>query len=117
MTWFSSGSSNPGGDEWVVGDDTIREAEEAFANMTLTPDGRAGGAAVKGVLLATGLDVGTLKAIWNLSSIDGKGSLDNDEMALALHLSKMATQGESLPDRLPLRFVPPSKRASPLFAQ
>ena len=51
-----------------------------------------------------------LRRIWALSDIDQDGQLDRDEFAVALFLIDHKLQGNDLPDKLPDRLVPPSKR-------
>ena len=51
-----------------------------------------------------------LRRIWALSDIDQDGQLDRDEFAVSLFLIDHKLQGNDLPDKLPDRLVPPSKR-------
>ena len=51
-----------------------------------------------------------LRRIWALSDIDNDGQLDRDEFALAMFLLNHKLSGNDLPDILPEKLVPPSKR-------
>lgn len=70
------------------------------------------GAAVRAVMLDSGLPPTTLKKVWELSDVDQDGLLDSDEFALMMALLKMGRADgiASVPDALPLSFVPPNKR-------
>lgn len=52
-----------------------------------------------------------LRRIWALSDIDQDGQLDRDEFAVAMFLIDHKLSGNDLPDELPLRMIPPSKRS------
>ena len=51
-----------------------------------------------------------LRRIWALSDIDGDGQLDRDEFALAMFLLDHKLSGNDIPEVLPEKLVPPSKR-------
>lgn len=51
-----------------------------------------------------------LRRIWALSDIDQDGMLDRDEFAVAMFLIDHKLAGNDLPDKLPERVIPPSKR-------
>ena len=51
-----------------------------------------------------------LRRIWALSDIDQDGMLDRDEFAVAMFLIDHKLSGNDLPDQLPDRLIPPSKR-------
>ena len=51
-----------------------------------------------------------LRRIWALSDIDNDGQLDRDEFALAMFLLDHKLAGNDIPDVLPEKLVPPSKR-------
>ena len=52
-----------------------------------------------------------LRRIWALSDIDQDGQLDRDEFAVAMFLIDHKLAGNDLPDKLPDRVIPPSKRS------
>ena len=51
-----------------------------------------------------------LRRIWALSDIDQDGQLDRDEFAVALFLIDHKLSKNDLPETLPERLIPPSKR-------
>lgn len=54
-----------------------------------------------------------LRRVWALSDIDKDGMLDRDEFAVAMFLIDHKLKGNDIPETLPDRVVPPSKRAKP----
>lgn len=94
---------------WAIPIETRENAAKIFGTLNLD-DGRASGGEVKTALLATTVDPGKLRQVWNLSSVDGQASLDKDEFILAIHLCSVVKNGGQLPDILPMQLVPPSKR-------
>ena len=55
-----------------------------------------------------------LRRVWALSDIDKDGMLDRDEFAVAMFLVDHKLKGNDIPETLPERLVPPSKRAKPV---
>ncbi len=51
-----------------------------------------------------------LRRIWALSDIDKDGQLDRDEFAVAMFLIDHKLSGNDIPETLPERLIPPSKR-------
>ena len=54
-----------------------------------------------------------LRRVWALSDIDKDGMLDRDEFAVAMFLIDHKLKGNDIPETLPDRVIPPSKRAKP----
>ena len=52
-----------------------------------------------------------LRRVWALSDIDQDGMLDRDEFAVAMFLIDHKLAGNNIPEKLPERLIPPSKRA------
>ncbi len=52
-----------------------------------------------------------LRRVWALSDIDKDGMLDRDEFAVAMFLIEHKLKGNDIPETLPDRVIPPSKRA------
>ena len=52
-----------------------------------------------------------LRRVWTLSDIDGDGMLDRDEFAVAMFLIDHKLAGNDIPETLPDRVIPPSKRS------
>lgn len=51
-----------------------------------------------------------LRRVWALSDIDKDGMLDRDEFAVAMFLIDHKLKGNDIPETLPDRVIPPSKR-------
>eukprot|EP00301_Raphidiophrys_heterophryoidea_P002637 c1122_g1_i2.p1 GENE.c1122_g1_i2~~c1122_g1_i2.p1 ORF type:complete len:312 (-),score=95.09 c1122_g1_i2:334-1269(-) len=102
--------------EWAIPQSIKDEVSEIFTTITVNGDQRVPGGVVRAALEKTGLTRDVLRAIWNLACIDGQGALDRDEFTVAWHLAKIVTSGKQLPKSLPLSLIPPSKRASPMYA-
>lgn len=78
---------------------------------TLGPtDSLLHGNKVRPVLLNSKLSLDTLGHVWDLSDIDGDGSLDKEEFSVAMHLVYRALQKEDVPKILPTEMIPTSKR-------
>ncbi|ESO06438.1 hypothetical protein HELRODRAFT_64374, partial [Helobdella robusta] len=78
---------------------------------TLNPvEGLIPGNKVKPILLNSKLPVDVLGQVWDLSDIDGDGSLDREEFSVAMNLVYKALQKIPVPSALPPEMVPPNKR-------
>jgi len=97
--------------DWVVSSTLKGKYDEDFYSLQLT-NGYAPGSQLKGVMVknAGGLSNDTLARIWDLSDIDKDGKMDDVEFALMMYLISYIKDGNKLPNVLPIRFVPPSKR-------
>jgi len=116
----AAAASNPFGSAVAAGSSaytvwaTLVDKVESDGVMKLQPGGMEGklsGADARGVLLDSGLEVGQLRAIWDLADIDKDGFLDRDEFAVAWYLIKAAQAGKPTPAVLPPALCPPSKKA------
>jgi len=90
-----------------------KEDKETFDEIfySLGPkNGKIAGAVARDTLVNTGIDMGLLRKIWELSDFEKDGQLDAEEFALALYLTELCKRGSNIPDNLPLSLVPPSKR-------
>jgi len=83
--------------------------DEVFKTLMPT-NGLASGQAVRAILERSGQPVDVLRQVWTLSDVDRDGCLDQDEFAVAMHLTREATTGRQLPATLPVEMIPPSKR-------
>lgn len=106
-------ANNVNGEAWAVTPKVKAKWDEMF--LKLNPCGEPPaltGLAVKGLMLNSGLSPDCLKKIWELGDVDQDGKLDEYEFALTMHLVKIARDegAGSIPDVLPLSFVPPCKR-------
>ena len=69
------------------------------------------GAMAREEMMKSRLPSSVLRRIWALSDIDQDGQLDRDEFAVAMFLIDHKLAGNDLPDKLPDRVIPPSKRS------
>ena len=72
-------------------------------------EGKVGGAAVKPVLMDSGLPNDVLAQTWRLADFDGDGYLDLNEFCIAMHLIKAHKSGAELPEKLPSTLMPNTK--------
>lgn len=84
------------------------EACSLFALLGPDPDHKLSPAAAREGLLQTQLPAAVLRDVWELADADRDGALTLEELALALHLCKLAQAGEQLPLHLPPELAPPS---------
>lgn len=104
------------GATWAVDKTKKASYDNKFYQLTLSEDGvpKVSGANARGCLLASGLDSGMLRKIWDLSDIDRDGHLDADEFSVAMYLidciNEPSEEEFELPAELPLNLIPPSKR-------
>jgi len=96
---------------WIVDEQAFSTYSEIFHSLKPLA-GNLGANTARDVLLKTGIPVDSLKKIWELCDFEKNGKLDEEEFALALYLSEEVKQGRSVPDQLPLTFIPPAKRKS-----
>ena len=105
---ISSGKEQ--GVEWEVTPEQFQDYLIVFNSLSKNKRGAVSGAAARETLLKSGLDASSLRRIWTLSDIDGDGALDASEWSVCQKLVEAASRGETIPDHLPLRLVPPTKR-------
>ncbi|KAI9474062.1 MAG: P-loop containing nucleoside triphosphate hydrolase protein [Benjaminiella poitrasii] len=72
-------------------------------------DGLVSGAAVKPILVQSGLPNDTLAQIWRLADWDNDGYMDADQFGIAMHLIKAVELGADLPATLPPSIMPTRK--------
>ncbi|KAI7907625.1 P-loop containing nucleoside triphosphate hydrolase protein [Cokeromyces recurvatus] len=72
-------------------------------------DGLVSGAAVKPVLMQSGLSNDTLAQIWRLADWDNDGYMNADQFGVAMHLIKAVELGAELPAKLPTSMMPTRK--------
>jgi len=111
----ASATANPFEEEqavtgWTVTDEAKARYQQFFVQLN-PAYGKLTGGQVKDAFLKFGLEVTSLRDIWNLSDIDKDGHLDLDEWCVAMHLVEVVkSQGNSaLPASLPLSMMPASK--------
>jgi len=94
---------------WEIKADDKATFDEIFYSLG-PKNGKIPGGVARDTLVNTGIDLSLLRRIWELSDFEKDGQLDADEFALALYLTELCKRGGSIPDNLPLSFIPPSKR-------
>lgn len=113
----SAGAGDTDGPEeqvaWAVTGPSKKKWDQLFES--LGPSGTPpslGGAAVRDVMLQSGLAQGSLRKVWDLADLDGDGVLDAEEFSIAMTLIRRARADgiSTIPDELPMEFVPPSRR-------
>lgn len=113
---FGSNNSQNGTDsevKWGVTPSAKKKWDEVF--QSLGPEGSPpslGGAAVRDVMLQSGLPQEALRKVWDLADIDANGMLDAEEFAVAMTLIRRARSNgiSTIPDTLPTDMIPPSRR-------
>jgi len=94
---------------WIVNSAMKATYDIKFHALSLQ-GGKASGGQIMNVMLQSGLQRETLKAIWTLADIDSDGKMDHEEFALCMFLIDHVNKGLKLPPTLPMRMVPPGKR-------
>jgi len=103
-------SSNPFEEApWEIKSDLKAAYDEIFQSLN-PKNGKISGNVARDTLMNTGIETQLLRKIWELSDFEKDGVLDADEFALALHMTEMVKLGQTIPDVLPMRLIPPSKR-------
>jgi len=98
-----------GSQAWIVTSAMKASYDLKFHELSLQ-GGKASGGQIMNVMLKSGLQRETLKAVWTLADIDSDGKMDHEEFALCLFLIDHVKKGLKLPPTLPMRMVPPGKR-------
>lgn len=73
-------------------------------------NGYISGSAAKEILTSSGIDIPSLRKIWDLSDIDKDGQLDFEEFIIAMFLTSRVKAGDELPATLDPEMVPLTKR-------
>jgi hypothetical protein len=97
---------------WAIGPAAKKKWDAVFDSLAAGNPPTVTGAAVRGMMMQSGLPAPTLKRIWDLSDLDHDGLLDHDEFAVAMQLIRIgrAEGGTAIPASLSRAFIPPSKR-------
>lgn len=109
---FAKAKSNPFAKpalpEWPVRE---KKAEYDVIFDSFGPvNGRLDGDKAKDALVATGLEMDALFAVWELADHGADGELDEEEFAVAMYLVDKIKSGEELPPALSPDMIPPSQR-------
>jgi len=94
---------------WIINSAMKATYDIKFHGLSLQ-GGKASGGQIMNVMLQSGLQRETLKAVWTLADIDSDGKMDHEEFALCMYLIDHVKKGLKLPPTLPMRMVPPGKR-------
>jgi GTPase SAR1 family protein len=95
---------------WIVSPDAAK-FDAIFEKLGPNAQGKISGATAREEMMKSKLPNSVLRRIWNLSDIDGDGMLDRDEFAVAKFLIEHKLAGNDIPEKLPDRLIPPSKRS------
>lgn len=95
---------------WIVAQDAARY-DSIFEKLGPNPQGKIVGNVAREQMMKSKLPNSVLRRIWVLADIDEDGMLDSDEFAVAMFLIDHKLSNQDLPDKLPDRLIPPSKRA------
>ncbi|KAI8363855.1 hypothetical protein EDC96DRAFT_553688 [Choanephora cucurbitarum] len=93
---------------WKISPEEKQRYREIFDAWDGTGTGFMSGETAKDVLTQSQLPPEDLMKIWTLADSDNKGSLDNDEFAIAMHLVYRKLNGFEIPSVLPPELRPPS---------
>lgn len=109
----SSSDLNPFGEDstsaaWCM-DEYVPEYKPLFDERSV--NGHITGGTAKDILTTSGIDIPSLRKIWDLSDIDKDGQLDLEEFVIAMFLTSRVKAGDELPAALDPDMVPLSKRS------
>jgi len=101
---------SPGGGTFSISQEDQEKYNRIFASTDMDGDGYVTGSEAVALFTKSGLDKGTLKAIWSMSDIDKDNRLDHAEFSVAMHLVvSLSKRGKTLPPTLPPELLPPGK--------
>ncbi|GAA6042726.1 hypothetical protein JCM8097_005550 [Rhodosporidiobolus ruineniae] len=100
--------------DWAISAQEKAESDAYFDSLDPQKRGRIEGEQAVGFFGQSGLEVGVLARVWDLSDLRNDGYLTKDTFAVAMHLlkSKVANPAQPLPDQLPAELIPPSLRST-----
>ncbi|KAI9485258.1 MAG: hypothetical protein EXX96DRAFT_544540 [Benjaminiella poitrasii] len=104
----SLGTSNSNKISWKISPEDKQRYREIFNAWEGSGSGFMSGETAKDVLTQSQLPPSDLMKIWKLADRDNKGSLDEDEFAVAMHLVYRKLNGFEIPSVLPAELAPPS---------
>ncbi|SAL96776.1 hypothetical protein [Absidia glauca] len=91
---------------WLISTDEKTKYHHLFTEHITPGNDRLSGAEARSVMMESGLPNETLAHIWKLSDLTSDGFLDEDEFAIAMHLTQIALDGVALPEKLPVSMLP-----------
>lgn len=104
----SLGTSEANKISWKISPEDRQRYREIFQAWEGSGSGYMSGDTAKDVFTQSQLPPGDLMKIWTLADKDNKGSLDEDEFAIGMHLIYRKLNGYDIPTSLPAELVPPS---------
>jgi len=94
---------------WTITEGMKQGYDELFRSLN-PKNGCITGQVASKPLLECGVAMLDLRQIWELSDFEKDGTLDSDEFALAMYLCQRVKAGDEVPQVLPPKLIPPSKR-------
>lgn len=91
---------------WLISNHEKTKYHLLFTEQITPGNDRLSGAEARSVMMESGLPNETLAHIWKLSDLTSDGFLDEDEFAIAMHLTQIALDGVDLPEKLPVSLLP-----------
>lgn len=104
----SPGSS--GQMEWAIKSQSKLKFTQLFNTTDRSRSGFLTGAQARNLMVQSKLPQSILAQIWALSDMDSDGRLGCEEFVLAMYLCEIASQGDTIPAKLPPDLIPPSFR-------
>ncbi|CAO3610748.1 unnamed protein product [Mucor hiemalis] len=104
----SLGTSDANRISWKISPEDKQRYRDIFNAWEGSGSGFMSGDTAKDVLTQSQLPPADLMKIWNLADAENKGSLDEDEFAVAMHLMYRKMNGFEIPAVLPSELKPPS---------
>ena len=95
---------------WVVTPAEKIQYDALFQNADVNKNGYLTGADAREILMKSGLPPQILAHIWQLCDSNGSGKLNNEQFALAMHLTNARLRGMDVPVQLTPEMIPPSMR-------
>lgn len=95
---------------WIVSPDASRY-DSIFDKLGPNAQGKISGSVAREEMMKSKLPNSVLRRVWTLADIDEDGMLDRDEFAVAMFLIDHKISGNDIPETLPDRVIPPSKRS------
>nr|XP_034838738.1 intersectin-2 [Maniola hyperantus] len=102
--------SPPPAVEWGIPQPQKLKYTQLFNATDRSKSGSVSGAQARSIMLQSRLPQQTLAQIWALADLDSDGKLGCEEFVLAMYLCERATQGETVPAKLPIELIPPTFR-------
>ncbi|XP_059047288.1 intersectin-2-like [Achroia grisella] len=96
--------------EWGIPQQQKLKYTQLFNATDRAKTGSVSGAQARAIMLQSRLPQQALAQIWALADLDSDGKLGCEEFVLAMYLCEKATQGDSVPAKLPPELIPPTFR-------